>query len=73
MASTRDVRIEIRLKAPESQAWRASARRLGLTLSEWIRSLCNTAAAQAPAPVPPVVTGDQIELPFSKKLKKSPS
>lgn len=73
VASTRDVRIEIRLKARENRAWRASARRLDLTLSEWIRSMCNMGAVQVPVPVPPVVMGDQIELPFSKKTRKTSS
>jgi hypothetical protein len=43
-----------------------------MTLSEWIRYMCNVGASPAPAPVPPIVKGDQIELPFTKKTKKRP-
>jgi hypothetical protein len=71
VASTRDVRIEIRLKARENRAWRTAAKRSDLTLSEWIRYMCNVGSTSAPVPVPPVVVGDQIELPFSKKAKAS--
>jgi hypothetical protein len=41
-----------------------------MTLSEWIRYMCNGGASPAPAPVPPTVKGDQIELPFTKKMMK---
>lgn len=71
MASTRDVRFEIRLKPRESRAWKTAAKRSDMTLSEWIRYMCNVGASPTPAPVPPTVTGDQIELPFSKAKKKS--
>jgi len=70
VASTRDVRIEIRLKMRENRAWRAAAKRSDLTLSEWIRHMCNTGAPPPPSPVPPVVQGDQIELPFTKTKRK---
>lgn len=71
VASTRDVRIEIRLKARENRAWRASAKRLDLTLSEWIRGMCNAGAVPVPGPISPVVTGDQTELPFVKAKAKA--
>jgi hypothetical protein len=69
VASTRDVRIEIRLKSRENRAWRSAARRSDLTLSEWIRYMCNVGAISAPTPVPPTITGDQIELPRTKTKK----
>lgn len=73
MASTRDARIEIRLPVHEKRAWRARAKGLDQNLSEWIRRMCNTGAVPVPAPVAPVVTGDQIDLPFVKKTKKKAS
>jgi hypothetical protein len=35
--------------------------------------MCNTGAVPVPATVPPVVTGDQIELSFAKKARKKAS
>jgi hypothetical protein len=43
--STRDVRIEIRLKPRENRAWRAAAKRADMTLSEWIRHMCGGSPA----------------------------
>jgi len=43
-----------------------------MTLSEWIRYMCNVGASPAPAAVPLIVKGDQFELPFTKKTKKRP-
>jgi hypothetical protein len=71
VASTRDARIEIRLTAREDRAWRTSAKSLDLNLSEWIRRMCNTGAAPGPEAVSPVISGDQIELSFTKKKKAS--
>jgi hypothetical protein len=41
VTSTRDARIEIRLKPRENRAWRAAAKKSDMTLSEWIRHMCN--------------------------------
>ena len=71
VASTRDVRFEIRLKPRESRSWKAAAKRSDMTLSEWIRYMCNIGSTPAPPPVAPVVTGDQIELPFRKVRKRA--
>ena len=64
--STRDVRIEIRLKPRENRAWRAAARRSDLTLSEWLRQLGNAASTPPPPVVPPTISGDQLPLPKVK-------
>jgi hypothetical protein len=32
--------------------------------------MCNVGAVPLPLAVPPVISGDQIELPFAEKVKK---
>lgn len=65
MASVRSINVHLRLKPREVKMWRGAAKRADETLSEWIRNLCNVAAAPPPPPVPPTVSGDQIELPLN--------
>jgi hypothetical protein len=57
----KDGRFEIRLSRSEKDAWRAAARAAGVSMAEWINSLCNEAcrganpqkpAKQAVAPKP---------------------
>lgn len=40
----RSTDLHIRLKPVESRAWRAAAKRVDMTLSEWVRQLGNAAA-----------------------------
>ncbi len=73
MASARSINVHLRLKPREVKMWRAAAKRSDETLSEWIRNRCNVAAVPLPPPVPPVVSGDQIELPLNGRTKKRAS
>lgn len=66
MPSSRSDDIHIRVKKPEGQAWRVAAKQSDMTLSEWIRAMCNTGAVPAPLPVPPVISGPQLQLPKVK-------
>lgn len=68
MPSTRDVRIEVRLKARESRAWKAAARQSDLSLSEWIRHKCNGGTLPGLVPVAPVLKDEE---PSSKKTRRS--
>lgn len=70
MASVRSVNVNIRARDREARAWRAAAKRSDETLSEWIRKLCNGASVLLPPPRPPVVSGDQIELPLNGRSRK---
>jgi hypothetical protein len=70
VATARSSNVHLRLKPREVKMWRAAARRADATLSEWIRSLCNGAAVPLPPPVPPAVSGDQIELPLNGRSRK---
>ena len=70
VATARSINVHLRLKPREAKMWRAAAKRADETVSEWIRKLCNVAAAPPPPPVPPVVSGDQIELPLNGRSKK---
>jgi hypothetical protein len=47
VASKRLQVVQLRVRARERIAWRAAAKRADETLSEWIRSRCNTSAAAA--------------------------
>ena len=71
MASARSINVHLRLKPREVKMWRAAAKRADETLSEWIRKHMNLVATPAPPPIPPVVSGDQVELPFPAKGTKS--
>ncbi len=53
--------------------WKAAAKRADETLSEWIRSRLNLASVPLPPPVPPVVSGDQIELPLNPRNRRRAS
>ena len=44
--------------------WKIAAKRADETLSEWIRSRLNLASIPTPPPVPPTISGAQVELPF---------
>jgi hypothetical protein len=57
--------LHIRLPPKELRAWKAAARRERETLTEWMRAKLNLAAVPPP-PVPPVVSGDQLQLPRVK-------
>lgn len=48
MATARSINVHLRLKPREVKAWRAEAKRLDMTLSEWIRHRCD---------VSPIVVG----------------
>lgn len=73
MATSRSINVHLRLKPREAKLWWAAARRADATLSEWIRNLCNGVAVPPPPPVPPVVTGEQIELPLQTRSRKRSS
>jgi uncharacterized protein (DUF1778 family) len=42
--STKDERVEIRVKPEDLKRWKATADAEGMTLSDWIRHRCNTGA-----------------------------
>lgn len=67
MASSRSVNFNIRVRPRELKMWRAAARRADETLSEWARERLNLLATPDPQQVLPAVSGDQVELPFTKK------
>ena len=67
MPSTRSINLNIRAKPREFKRWQAAAKRADETLSEWVRTRLNLSAIVPPPPVPPVVSGDQVELPFKQK------
>ena len=50
--------------------WKRAAKRADEPFSLWARKMLNLAAVPTPTPVPPTVSGDQIELPFSKKKRE---
>lgn len=64
MATSRSVNLNIRARPREMKKWKAAAKRVDETLSEWIRSRLNLASVPPPPPVPPAVSGDQVEFPF---------
>lgn len=68
MASSHSVNINIRVRPREAKKWRAAARRADETLSEWMRTRLNLLATEPPKSIPPVVTGDQIELPLEEEV-----
>lgn len=70
MASPRSINVHLRLKPREVKMWRAAAKRSDETLSEWIRNCCNMVAVPPSSPVPPAVSGDQIELPLNARDRK---
>ena len=70
MASSRSIMFQMRLRPREWKLWRAAAKRADETLSEWARTHLNLLATPVRPPVPPVVSGTQGELPFSKSKKR---
>jgi hypothetical protein len=73
MASSRSANLNMRVRPRELKAWQVAAELADETLSEWIRTRLNLLATQAPLPVPPVVSGDQVELPFKNgKQRRRP-
>lgn len=59
--------VQIRARPREAKLWRAAAKRADETLSEWIRMHLNLLATPVPPSPPPVVSGDQVELPFKSR------
>jgi len=53
----------------ELRAWKAAAKRDGESLTDWIRTHLNARATPPSPPILPVVTGDQIELPFGNRQR----
>jgi hypothetical protein len=53
----------------EMALWKRAARRADESLSVWLRKIANLAAAPPPPAVPPVVSGDQIELPLNGRKR----
>jgi hypothetical protein len=62
-----DTQLAIRARKRELSAWKRAARRADEPLSLWARKMLNLAAVPLPPPVPPTVSGDQVEFPFTKK------
>ncbi len=71
MATARSINVHLRLKPREVKMWRAAAKRADETLSEWIRTMCNTGAVPVAPVIPSAVSGDQVELPFSKSKRRA--
>jgi hypothetical protein len=61
--------FQIRLLAREFSAWRRAAHRSGQPIADWARGILNAAAVPAPPLAPPVISGDQTELPLSNGRK----
>jgi hypothetical protein len=66
-----DAQFAIRVRSRELAQWKKAAKRADEPVSLWARKMLNLAAVPLPPPVPPTVSGDQVELPFSKTSKKS--
>jgi len=63
----------MRLTEREFKEWRRAARRNGHErIAEWARDILNAAAVPPPPIVPPVVSGDQVELPLAANGKRRP-
>lgn len=43
MPTTKEARVEVRAKEADVERWREAAEAADVTLSEWIRDLCNRA------------------------------
>lgn len=70
MASRRDLhdaQLAIRVRKREYATWKRAAKRADEPLSLWVRKILNLAAVPPPPSVPPTVSGNQIELPLTKK------
>jgi len=70
VATSRSVNLNIRARPREMKKWKAAAKRADETLSEWIRSRLNLTSVPSPPAVPPVVSGDQVELPFQNGRRR---
>lgn len=64
-----DVQLNIRVRNREMITWKKAAKHADEPLAVWIRKILNLAAVPAPPPVAPVISGDQIELPFEERKK----
>jgi len=62
-----DAQVAFRVRKRELASWKRAAKRADEPFSLWARKMLNLAAAPVPAPVAPTVSGDQVELPFTKK------
>ena len=71
MATARSINVHLRLKPREVKMWRAAAKRLDMTVSEWVRYMCSPGVVPPPPSIPPAVSGDQIELPLNRGRKRS--
>jgi hypothetical protein len=65
----RSTDFHLRISPGELRAWRRAARAADEPVSQWVRKICNLSAVPSPPPVPPVVSGDQVELPFKKGMR----
>jgi hypothetical protein len=65
----KDYMLRVRLDVEEVENWKRGAKRSGVTLSEWIRRMCNSSAvaAASPASVTPVAVVERA--PAGKKCK----
>jgi hypothetical protein len=68
--ASRSTNLNVRVLPREMKLWASAARRADVTLSAWVREALTLRASPPPAQVPATVSGDQIELPFSKKTKR---
>jgi hypothetical protein len=65
-----DTRLDIRVRKREMSTWKKAARRSDEPLSAWIRKGLNLLATPPLPQIPPVVTGDQLELSLPKTRKR---
>jgi hypothetical protein len=71
LAIKHDGQLNIRAPRGELRRWRAHARKVGLSLTDYVRQQCNMGLPPR-AVVAAVVSGDQVELPLPNTRPELP-